>query len=203
MEPKGFRRDIMVLHHLSDLMEKHPDLPRPTVKLGHEYGSDLMVHINWHMTAAYGSDELGIRDWRMGDETYEEYDARRKEAQRTDLEQRIGRIVEAVEALGEDVEWEKNDPTQEQYYYKLSTLWHGAALSIVTSRDAVCEKVVVLETEREEEVPDPAVIEAVTKAAPLVKVTVKDTITEWQCNSALAEKTAPKHTRTITRQEVA
>lgn len=201
MEPKGFRRDIMVLHALSDLMEKHPELPRPTVKFGHEYNSDQQVHISWYMHAAWSTVDLpDFPRWNAGTESYDEYEVRRHEAQRTDLEARIGALVEA---LGDDLEWEKNDPSKEEYYYRLRCVWHGADLSISTSREAVCEKVVVLETEREEEVPDPAVIEAVTKAAPLVKVTVKDTITEWQCNSALAEKTAPKHVRTITKQEVA
>ncbi|HBH59915.1 MAG TPA: hypothetical protein DDY41_17675, partial [Arthrobacter bacterium] len=119
----------------------------------------------------------------------------RKVWQRVNLEERIAAIVDA---LGEGVEWEKNDPTKEEYYYKLSTLWHGARLTITTSREAVCEKVVVLETEREDEVPDPELTKTFMDAVPKVKVMVKDTITEWQCNSALAAATAPKHTRTVT-----
>jgi hypothetical protein len=189
--PKGFRRDIMVLHALSDLMEKNPHLPRPTVHVGPRWKVEETVQVSWSLSADYTAGPK----WDPLTATYEEHDAIRKEHRRVDLEQRIAVIVDA---LGEDIEWEKNDPTQDEYYYKLSTRWHGARLMIMTSRDDVCEKVVVLETEHEEEVPDPAVIEAVTKAAPLVKVMVKDTITEWQCNQALAEKTAPKHTRTVT-----
>lgn len=190
-ESKGFRRDIMVLHALSDLMEKHPDLPRPNVDFGPIYQSDLMARVRWHLSENWH----GGPEWNSTTETYDEYWARRKEWKRIDLEQRIAAILEA---MGPDVEWEKNDPSKEEYYYRLTTVWHGAEVTISTARDSVCEKVTVLETEHEEEVPDPAVIEAVTKAAPLVKVMVKDTITEWQCNEVLAEKTAPKHTRTLT-----
>jgi hypothetical protein len=195
-EPKGFRRDIMVLHHLSDLMEKHPDLPRPNVELGPRYQVEEKVHISWFMHADWN---LRVDKWDTLAEDYEDYQARRKDAQRIDLEQRIAAVLDA---MGPDVEWTKNDPTEDEYYYKLTAVWHGAAVRIATTRDAVCEKVVVLETEREEEVPDPEVIEAATKSAPLVKVTVKDTITEWQCNTALAEKTAPVHARTITKSQV-
>lgn len=190
-EPKGFRRDIMVLHALSDLMEKHPDLPRPTVALGPRYKREEMVHITWSLHANWSAGP----SWDSLDQTYDEYNLARKEHRRVDLEQRIAAIVDA---LGEGVVWEKNDPTKDEYYYTLSTSWHGAALQISTSREDVCEKVVVLETEHEEEVPDPEKHEIFLAAVPKVKVMVKDTITEWQCNQALAEKTAPKHTRTVT-----
>jgi hypothetical protein len=190
-EPTGFRRDIMVLHALSDLMEKRADLPRPQVEFARRYQVEERAHINWHLSA----DWSGGPKWVYSEQTYEEYEASRRDHKRVDLEQRIAAIVEA---LGPDIEWEKNDPTQEEYYYKLSTVWHGARLTITTSREDVCEKVVLLETEHEEEVPDPEKHEIFLAAVPKVKVMVKDTITEWQCNTALAEATAPKHTRTVT-----
>ena len=190
-EPKGFRRDIMVLHAVSDLMEKRPDLPRPQVEFAKRYGVEEKAHISWHLVSSYSDGPT----WGSGTESYDEYQERRKVWQRVNLEERIAAIVDA---LGEGVEWEKNDPTKEEYYYKLSTLWHGARLTITTSREAVCEKVVVLETEREDEVPDPELTKTFMDAVPKVKVMVKDTITEWQCNSALAAATAPKHTRTVT-----
>lgn len=190
-EPTGFRRDIMVLHHLSDLMEKHPALPRPNVTLAPQYKREEMVRITWHLSA----DWSGGPKWEYAKQTYEEHEAARKEYKRIDLEQRIAAIVDA---LGEGVEWEKNDPSKEEYYYTLSTVWRGASVNISTSRDDVCEKVVVLETEHEEEAPDPELTKTFMDAVPKVKVMVKDTITEWQCNEVLAEKTAPKHTRTVT-----
>lgn len=189
-EVKGFRRDIMVLHALSDLMEKHPDLPRPRVEFGSIYSSDLTASVRWHLSA----DWQGGPKWSYGEETYEEHEAKRKEYKRVDLEERIAAILDGI---GAGLEWEKNDPSKDEYYYQLSTVWAGARVTVTTSRDEVCEKVVVLETEHEEEVPDPEITETLLSTVPLVKVMVKDTITEWQCNAVLAEKTAPVHTRTM------
>jgi hypothetical protein len=50
----------------------------------------------------------------------------------------------------------------------------------------VCEAVVVLEHDVVEEVPDPEIL----KNVPLVKQTVHKKVVEWQCNTAIAEKTA-------------
>lgn len=182
-ESKGFHDDITVLHALTGLMEKNPDLPRPTVTLNGD------TSISWHLRTDYNIttpryDESGVLiDWDV-------IHARLKELRRVDLEERMAAIVLA---LGEDVEWEKNDPSVDSWTYRLSTTWHGCKLSITTWREDVCEQVVVLETEREDEVPDPELLAEV----PLVKVTVIDKITEWQCNERLAAVTAPKHTRKI------
>lgn len=187
--PKGFRRDITLLHHLSDLMEKHPDLPRPTVTLARGHNGGVQTRISWHLRVSYTlkapiADEAGVPL------SPDEYLAAIKEVRRVDLEERMAAIVLA---LGEGVEWEKNDPSKDQWTYQLSTTWHGATISITTWREDVCEQVVVLETEREDEVPDPELLAAV----PLVTVTVTDKITEWQCNERLAAVTAPKHIRTV------
>jgi hypothetical protein len=196
MEPTGFRRDIMALHALSDLMEKHPELPRPRVELGPKYQSDQVVHVRWFLSAAWN---IAVPEWDVRNEEYDDYAARQKEAQRIDLEQRIAMILDA---FGEDVEWVKNDPTDDAYYYRLTAVWQDMSIDITTTRDAVCEKVELEIGEHEEEVPDPELHETFLQAVPRVKVTVKDTITEWQCNAALAERTAPKYSVT-TKKEVA
>jgi hypothetical protein len=117
-----------------------------------------------------------------------------KELRRVDLEQRIATILDEIEKRGGvEGEWEKNDPERDSYSYTLKGMWMGASVTISCNREAVCEKVVVLETEREEEVPDPEIQEKVLQAIPKVKRTVKETISEWQCNEALAEKTMPKY----------
>lgn len=198
-EPKGFRRDIMVLHAVSELMEKHPALARPEVTLAPRYQVNEKVHIRWYMHPDYGLDP--DKKWDVYAEEYEAYNERRKDVRRLDIERRIAATVDALEALaGEPIEWEKNDPTQDEYYYRLTAVWQGARVEITTGRDDICQKIVVLETEREEEVPDPELHETFLKAVPKVKVTVKDTITEWQCNSALAERTAPVHIRKVSVQ---
>lgn len=188
-EPTGFRRDIMVLHHLSEMMEKNPDLPRPKVEFNQDYSGGTKNKIYWHLRA---DSSIFISLFREDGTVWDrdERDAEQKRRRRVDLEERIAALVLA---LGDDVEWEKNDPTVESWSYRLTTTWHGCEVSISTWRDDVCEEVVVLETEHEEEVPDPDLVAAV----PLVKVTVKDKITEWQCNERLAAVTAPKHVRTV------
>ena len=187
--PTGFRRDIMTLHAISDLMEKNPTLPRPKVEFNKSYdGTETKNTIYWHLRAD-GSIYLPLfrEDGTMWH--IDERDAEQKRRRRVDLEERIAALVLA---LGDDLEWEKNDPSVESWSYRLTTTWQGCTVSISTWRDDVCEEVVVLETEREEEVPDPELVAAV----PLVKVTVTDKITEWQCNARLAAVTAPKHVRT-------
>lgn len=195
-EPKGFRRDIMVLHAVSELMEKHPALPRPSVIFDATYKGEQERKVSWYIHSDYDVKPEG-NYWDLGI-TYEEWDTEAHDLRRVDIERRIAELVDALEAVaGGPVEWEKNDPTKEEYNYTLRAEWCGAKVRISTSRDAVCEKVIVSETEREEEVPDPELHETFLKAVPKVKVTVKDTITEWQCNSALAERTAPVHIRKV------
>lgn len=194
-QPTGFRADIMVLHALSDLLEKNPALPRPEVRFASSYGAPR--EMRWFIHDDYKIKPEGYY-WDHG-VTYEEWEEKKRGMRREDLEWRIAELVAALEAGADtDIEWVKNDPTEDAYYYRLTTTWHGAVVEITTSRDAVCEKVVVSETEREEEVPDPELHETFLKAVPKVKVIVKDQITEWQCNEKLAAATAPKHTRTTT-----
>lgn len=191
--PKGFRRDITVLHHLSDLMEKHPELPRPTVNFRMDREGVRDNTIMWSLTPNY---TLKV-PWEDADGNYFDWDKRdalAKELRRVDLEERMAALVLA---LGKDVEWEKNDPTVDSFSYTLTTTWHGCKLTISTWREAVCEEVVVLETEREEEQPDPEVVEKLMAEVPKVKVKVTDKITEWQCNERLAAVTAPKLVRTV------
>lgn len=208
MEPTGFRNDIMFLRSLSELMEKHPELPRPRVSFDRGYGRTGKNYssVHWYLSPDYdlrgtlSNEEEDTLDW---EKRYDVIDARSKDLRRVDLERRIATILDGIEALGGiEGEWEKNDPEKDSYSYTLTGKWMGANVSISCNREAVCEKVVVLETEREEEVPDPEIQEKVLQAIPLVKVMVKDTITEWQCNTALAEKTAPKYSVT-TKREVA
>lgn len=195
-QPAGFRADIMVLHALSDLLEKNPALPRPDVKFASNYGEPR--DIRWFIHADYNLKPEGYY-WDYEGMTYEDWQKKIHDLRREDLERRIGDLVAAIEAHADGpIEWVKNDPTKDSYYYRLSTTWHGAALEITTSRDSVCEKVVVSVSEREEEVPDPELHETFLKAVPKVKVMVKDEITEWQCNEKLAAATAPRHTRTTT-----
>ncbi len=201
-EPKGFRRDIMVLHTISDLMEKHPSVPRPTVQFTN-YGAGNLRSISWHLGQDYHlrgeltEEEEDTLGW---DERYVLKDKRTADLRRVDLETKIAAILDAIEEFGGiEGEWEKNSPEDDAYSYTLIGKWQGANVRISCNRDAVCEKVVVLETEREEEQPDPEWLEKVTSAAPKVKVKVTDTITEWQCNSALAEKTKPMYARTVER----
>lgn len=182
--PTGFRRDINMLHHLSELMEKNPGIERPSVTLYQGYDGKNGNSIMWFLHDDY---KLQPED---GD-----YDT----ARRVDLEERIAALVLALEQSDESVEWEKNDPSDqhEKHYYRLKTTWHGCHLVITTMRSSVCEEVTVLETEREEEQPDPEVVEKLMADVPLVKVKVTDKITEWQCNERLAAVTAPKHVRTV------
>lgn len=179
-EQKGFRRDIMVLHHLSELMEKHPALPRPVVDITGEG-----VDVRWYLSPEYPAADHPAGAWWYWDK------ATLQEFQRTNLEDRI---ADLVDALGEELYWEKNDPSKEPWAYRLSTRWQGAKVSISCTRDYVCEKVMLEVGEHEEEVPDPTYVEA----APKVRVVVKDTITEWQCNPTIAAKVAP---RFITKQK--
>jgi hypothetical protein len=208
IEPTGFRRDIMVLHHLSELMEKNPALPRPRVSFDKSYGKagKNTTAIHWYLSPDYDlrgkltSEEENTIGW---DDRYTLIDQRTTELRRVNLEQRISAILDGIELLGGiEGEWEKNDPEQDSYTYQLAGRWNGANVTISCNREVVCEKVIVLETEREEEVPDPEIQEKVMQAIPRVKVMVKDTISEWQCNTALAEKTAPKYAVT-TKREVA
>lgn len=182
--PTGFRRDITLLHHLSEMMEKNPALPRPTVSLYQHESGNNGNSISWFLHEDY------IIQAKDGD-----YAA----ARRVDLEERMAALVLGLEQSDSSVEWEKNDPSDEyeKHYYRLKTTWHGCPVTITTMRAAVCEEVVVLETEHEEEQPDPDVVEKLMADVPLVKVIVKDKITEWQCNERLAAVTAPKHVRTV------
>lgn len=187
----GFRNDLMFVRAISEVLEKNPAIAsRPSISLGgSQYSSaETPPSASWWLSADYPE-----HYWKMSKEDLAVH-------QREDLEQRIAAILDG---FGEGIEWEKNDPTKDEYAYVLKATYAGGTVRISTSRETVCEKVVVLETEREEEQPDPEWLEKVTSAAPKVKVTVKDTITEWQCNQALAEKTAPMHARTITKSEVA
>jgi hypothetical protein len=207
--PKGFRQDIMVLHTLSDLMEKHPTIERPRVSFDNHYNWTSKEHqnsvsISWYLSTEHSlkyefTDEDNLLEYN---ERWAKYDRMQNELRRVDLEKRIAAILDGIEARGGvEGEWEKNDPTDDSYSYTLSAKWMGANVRISCNRDAVCEKVIVLETEREEEVPDPEIQEKVLQAIPKVKRTVKETISEWQCNTALAEKTAPKYAVT-TKTEV-
>jgi hypothetical protein len=188
--PDGFRNDLMFVRAISEVLEKnHSIASRPSISLGgSQYSSgNVPPMASWWLSADYPDSY-----WKMPAEELAIF-------QREDLERRIAAILDG---FGEGVEWEKNDPTKDEYAYVLTADYAGGRVRISTSRESVCEKVVVLETEREEEQPDPEWLEKVTSAAPKVKVTVKDTITEWQCNQALAEKTAPMHARTITKSDV-
>lgn len=198
---RGFREDLMLLRSLSEIMEQHPGIPRPSVSFGSYTGT---AHIGWYLSADWNTTAPDIEDapeelnwdgrWAWREEQI-------KTRRRQDLEARIATIIDALEAIEPVTEWQKNDPTEDQWTYQLKAEWRGASVTVSTSRSEVCEKVIVLQTERVEEQPDPEWLEKVTSAAPKVKVTVKDTVSEWQCNSALAEKTAPKYAVT-TKSEV-
>lgn len=184
-EPTGFRRDINMLHHLSELMEKNPALRRPDVTLHQGYMGANENQVAWFLAEDYGAPQGEHKT--------------RGDARRAELEERIAALVLLLEESDDNVEWEKNDPTEDygRFYYRLTATWHGAQVTISTMRSAVCEEVVVLETDRFEEQPDPEVVEKLMAAAPKVKVKVTDKITEWQCNERLAAVTAPKHVRTV------
>lgn len=191
--PTGFRRDIMVLHHLSELMEKNPGLPRPKITLNRNSSGQTANEIYWYISAdrtitvPHRDEDGNWADW-------DERAAKIKELRRVDLEERMAALVQA---LGDDLEWEKNDPTVDTYSYRLTSTWLGCTVHISTWRSDVCEEVVVLETEREEEQPDPELHQVFLDSVPKVKVVVKDQIKEWQCNERLAAVTAPKHVRTV------
>lgn len=187
--PTGFRRDITLLHHLSELMEKHPDLPRPLVDLRINSKGQLENEVRWRFSPDYSI----TAPWydENGDAVDpDERSAKQAELRRVDLEERMAAVLTA---LGPDIEWEKNDPTVDEWSYTLTTTWHGAKLQISTWRDAVCEKVTVMEKDVVEEVPDPELV----KNIPLVTVTRKEPVTEWQCNERLAAVTAPRHIRKV------
>lgn len=183
-QPTGFRRDIDMLHHLSELMEKNPGLERPSVALYQNGDGTNGNSITWFLHENYK-----IR-WDQ-----EDYQTLR----RVDLEERIAALVKVLERSDDSLEWEKNDPSDafEKHYYRLKTTWHGCKVTITTMRSSVCEEVTVLETERFEDQPDPEVVEKLMETVPLVKVKVTDKITEWQCNERLAAVTAPKHVRSV------
>lgn len=173
-EPTGFRRDIMFLHDLSELMEKHPGITqRPAVNVGGgEYdATNHAPRVSWWLSANYPDNY-----WKMPDY---------KTWQREDIERRM---FEIIDAFGDEVEWEGNDPNQDSYSYVLTGKWRGGNIRISTARDTMCEKVEIEIGEHEEEQPDPELHETFLKAVPKVKVMVKDTVTEWQCNRALADK---------------
>ena len=185
--PTGFRRDITLLHHLSDLMEKHPDLPRPLVELRTDNKGQPTNEIRWYVMGDYS---ISV-PWHDEDGNYIGLDVRQaqtEELRRVNIEDRIAVLVAA---LGPDIDWEKNDPSMEEHTYRLTTTWHGAKLQIITWRESVCEKVTVMEKDIVEEVPDPELV----KNIPLVTVTRKEPVTEWQCNERIAAVTAPIHTR--------
>lgn len=175
-EPTGFRRDIMVLRDLSELMEKHPAITRrPTVEFGRAWKEDIPM-IRWHLSVDYNLSA----GW-----DYDDNRARTEELRRVDLEERVATILDA---FGPGVQWEGNDPNKDTYYYRLTGHWNGAEVEISTTREDVCQKVEIVLGEHEEEQPDPELHQTFLDAVPKVKVMVKDTVTEWQCNTALAAK---------------
>ena len=187
--PTGFRRDITLLHHLSDLMEKHPDLPRPLVDLRTNNKGQPTNEVRWRFSTDYN---IRVPWYDENGDAVDPDERAEKEAglRRVDLEERMAAVLTA---LGPDIEWEKNDPSVDEWSYTLTTTWHGATLRLSTWRDAVCEKVTVMEKDVVEEVPDPELV----KNIPLVTVTRKEPVTEWQCNERLAAATAPRHIRKV------
>jgi hypothetical protein len=101
-----------------------------------------------------------------------------------DAEEQIAKLVKIL-----GVPFTKNDPTESHYnesYYVLEGTWAGVKVEIVTHRSMVCERVVVLTEDVEEEVPDPELV----KALPTVKQHHTREIVEWQCNPVIAAATA-------------
>lgn len=167
MKRQGFDREILFLSGLSGKMIAAGMTERPQVVMGPS-GTSVKFYV-------WGKD-----DWDVPADM-------RAEVKRVGIEEQIAAAVD----LFPGAVWEKNDPTAGSYnesYYELKAKWDDVTITIVTDRGSVCERVVVLEHDVTEEVPDP---EQVAKI-PLVKVTQKKQVVEWQCNAALAEKTAPR-----------
>lgn len=128
---------------------------------------------------------VDCRFYYWGTDRWDLPEEERREAKRLGIEAEIAAVVD----LFPGAEWKKNDPTGDYggSYYQLQAQWENVTITILTERKDVCERVVVLEHDVTEEVPDPEIL----KSVPLVKVTQKKQVVEWQCNTALAEKTAP------------
>lgn len=102
----------------------------------------------------------------------------------SDAEEQIAKLVKIL-----GVPFTKNDPSANGYnemYYVLEGTWAGVSVEIITERSTVCERVVVLTEDIEEEVPDPELV----KALPTVKQHHTREIVEWQCNPVIAAATA-------------
>lgn len=164
-KPEGIRAHVMAMRRVSELLEKHPEMDESPV-----YTGDLnKLTIKFHVWA---------RSW-LGDEG----------DQRREVE---GRISALLDALGPGIEWVKNEPTGafgSAYYQLTAAVEDRAEIVIVADRAVLCERVVVLEDDVEEEVPDPELLAKLTAAVPMVKVISKKETVEWQCNPVIAEKT--------------
>lgn len=127
-KPLTMRRSIDKLRDLAELLEKHPELPRPFAIVH----TDGEVAAHFKFQRSYGL---------HGDDT------------RIDLEERMGALIDIL-----DVPLEANDPSKDSwdaYVYKLTGKWHSMKVEIETYRADVCEKVVVGSFPKEVEVPDP------------------------------------------------
>lgn len=166
----AFRTHLMFLSGLADALGRTPEIEKPQVTFFPGSGTTTVYWAMW-----------GTEDWNLTEED-------RKRDKREKLEAAFAAIVD----LFPGAEWEKNEPTgiYGENYYELKGTFENVTIEIVTQRKDVCERVVVLEHDVVEEVPDPEIL----KSVPLVKKTIQKQVVEWQCNTALAEKTAPRLT---------
>lgn len=162
----AFHSELQFLSGLSRALNKSSVKQLPKV----EFGAGGRTEVRWYI---WGED-----DWNLPEDE-------RREKKRIGIEEEFAKIIDLFPGAA----WEKNDPTGGSYgesYYEMKGRWEDVEIRIVTGRTDVCERVVVLEHDVTEEVPDPEYM----KAVPLVKVTEKKQVVEWQCNTALAQKTA-------------
>ena len=163
----AYRAQAEVLRKLGRAMERKDHLVKPNITVHTGYKNKTHSKITF---AIWGSSVMPYGS---------------KEA--------IEKMILDIADLFPGTEWKKNVPrgNYDETYYIMTGKWHGADIEIFTERDRVCEKVVVMETEEEVEVPDPVLAEKAMEGVPLIKQIVKTPVLEWQCNEVIANATDP------------
>lgn len=170
MKRGAFWSEASFLKGLGDRLDKSDikDLPQVVLSRG-------KIFVKWHV---WGPNDWDLRGKGISEEAI-------PDVKRGAIEAEFAKIVDMFPGAV----WEKNEPTGSygETYYELKGAWEDVQIEVLTYRQDVCEAVVVLEHDVVSEVPDPELVAAI----PLIKVTEKKKVVEWQCNPVIAEKTDP------------
>lgn len=164
-ERTGLRREANQMGMISELLEKHPEIPRSRFDFSVSSTHGVTAHLNcWGTTRGEAGGYLTVEE----------------------------EMLKWVELFGPAVKWERNDPTDGSYnetYYQMEGDWagitgghHTVRIRLLGSRSQLCERVVTMSHVEKEMVPDPELV----KDIPLKEVEVVKEIVEWQCNKALS-----------------